>query len=297
VIADVSIPSPGPIRIYAGLPDVALPSRLEQIQAKYPINSLVEARVTTVDDRRGVFLVLGDGSLALAYKSRIGPDGVFKPSHYYRVGETLTVRVEHVKLNQEGEPRIEVAIDADLPVLLTQVLAFVPIKSEIKAIVRKIDDKRGLSLDLSNGLQASASKKDIGTEGVVKPSQYYTVGQELNVLIDSVQIADQDRPRIQVKIQSIEIPSRLEQLQQLYRPGMQLEAIVNGIDRKLGIFVTLESGESALVHKNQIGPNGVADPSPYFSRDQRVQIQIVSVKKLVNGNIGINAAILQLPGH
>ena len=258
---------------------------LYQLRDRFSLGRSVTGRIKNIDTRRGVFVELEDGLDGLAYKDKIGPEGVIDPGRYFSVNDQVEVTIEGV--NERGQIQLAMPTAA-VPGKLDQLRMLFPSDAIVIGTVNKIDSNLGVFVTLEDGISALAHRDKISPHGVINPSEYFSVNEQVEVTIEGVN----ERGQIQLAMPNAKIPSRLDQLRGRFASGGILIGTVNNVVDTLGVFVTLNDGLAGLAHRDKIGPEGVLRPSRYFAKGQQVEIRVDSVNERGQIQLAIpNAAI------
>ena len=150
-----------------------------------------------------------------------------------------------------------------------------PVGGRFYASVAKVIDSIGVIVSLPDGRTALAHKSRIGTDGVIGPSRYLQLGQNVPVTILSVDRDESGNPQVLVSIEGMPVPDRAAQLRELFPRNWRFVAEVGQIVDSLGAFVRLPYGESALAHVSKIGPDGVLMPSLFLRVGDQVEVEVV----------------------
>lgn len=105
--------------------------------------------------------------------------------------------------------------------------------------VEHVTNSLGVFISIEEGLSGLAYQNTIGSEGVLQPSRYYRRGQIVEATILGIDLRKRV-PRIQLSMRSAEVPSKIEQLKELFPLGTQVTGIVDRIVDRLGALVRLE---------------------------------------------------------
>lgn len=189
----------------------------DTLEKCFPPGRVVAATMDELAPRGGIYVILEGGQRALARNSAIGPRGIRDPKTIFEHGRTVDVRILEITRVDRGKPYIFVAIPAP-PSPVEIAGNHLPLKSSVAAIVKYVNDKRGVVLlQLEGGQTALAPKERIGPEGVSIPSKYLEQGTPVTAVIDEIRETDEGEVRIYVSIPSANIPSLLDQLREKFK--------------------------------------------------------------------------------
>jgi ribosomal protein S1/cold shock CspA family protein len=298
-IDNISETSAGEPMVYVTMPSAKVPSRIDQVRERFPVGSVVATEVDRVDDERGVFVALEGGLQAWVHKSDIGPEGMMIPQLYYRQNQPVNIRILEVSKDDLGGVQIIGAIPAG-PSRLQQARYHFREGSTFSGQVKEVRDDVGVLVTLSADQDAKAISRAIGPEGVIIASKYFKVGQQVQMVIRSVQQDDAGAVTIDVAIPAPFVPSRFEQLRDLFPIEALTWGSIKTIKEDFGLFVRVDAAQGTMVpdvfvHWSKIGLEGVIDLRVHFSPEQRVEVHIREVIRDENGRIRMVASIPHPP--
>lgn len=297
ILDHVKIDEKGKPRINLGMDGPFLNLR-DQIIEIYPIGQEFDAIIKNIDKSKGMYFYLNDGLLAFVPNKEVGPDGVLDSNTYFKEGESWKIMIKNILVEKNRQVTIHASMNNfQLPSMLDQLRSKFAKSMQVKTRVSKVDDNKGVFLITEDGFFGLAPKHHIGSEGVILPSKYIKVGQEFNSEIEDVKVNKDSEPRLAFRINTVLIPSRLDQLIAIYSAENILhQAIVDGFQKDHGVFIKfVDTGESAIVYKKSIGPSGVSNPSSVLKIGERIAARVVTVQVLKNGKVGMVAIIPELP--
>lgn len=232
-------------------------------------DAVLDGMVTNIKDY-GLFVDLGgiDGLLHITDMSwgRIG-----HPSELYKVGDEIRVKI--LKFDREKE-RVSLGLKQLKPDPWLDAETKYPVASRVKGkIVRLVD--YGAFVELEEGIDGLIHMSEMSwTEKVKNPSQLLSVGEAVETLVLSVDVA---KRRISLSIKQLE-PNPWELIADRYPVGAVIEGRVKSIT-DFGIFIGIDEGIDGLVHISDISWNKINHPSELFKKGDEVQAVILNIDK------------------
>jgi small subunit ribosomal protein S1 len=232
-------------------------------------DAVLDGVVTNIKDY-GLFVDLGgiDGLLHITDMSwgRIG-----HPSELYKVGDEIRVKI--LKFDRDKE-RVSLGLKQLKPDPWLDAETKYPVASRVKGkIVRLVD--YGAFVELEEGIDGLIHMSEMSwTEKVKNPSQLLSVGEAVETLVLSVDVA---KRRISLSIKQLE-PNPWELIADRYPVGAVIEGRVKSIT-DFGIFIGIDEGIDGLVHISDISWNKINHPSELFKKGDDVQAVILNIDK------------------
>ncbi len=183
------------------------------------------------------------------------------------IGEAITVKV--IEVNQRRN-RLVLSETAARRERRQEILEDLKPGSVVKGRVVKLVDY-GAFIDIGgvNGL-AHISKLD--WQHVNHPSDVLTLGEEIDVRIDDVDI---ERERISLNRQAL-LPDPWTTIEEKFNSGDLLTGRVSSVV-DYGIFVELPEGITGLVHVSEMESYNVTDPKAWASEGDELLVRVISV--------------------
>lgn len=232
-------------------------------------DAVLDGVVTNIKDY-GLFVDLGgiDGLLHITDMSwgRIG-----HPSELYQVGDDIRVKV--LKFDRDKE-RVSLGLKQLKPDPWLDAEEKYPVHSRVKGkVVRLVD--YGAFVELEEGIDGLIHMSEMSwTEKVKNPSQMLSVGEIVETLVLSVDVA---KRRISLSIKQLE-PNPWDVIADRYPVGAVIEGRVKGIT-DFGIFIGIDEGIDGLIHISDISWNKINHPSERYKKGDEVQAVILNIDK------------------
>ncbi len=234
---------------------------------------LVELKV--VDQNRGGLLVAFDNLRAFVPNSHI--PSIRRGTNTQKAGEikaeligkTLPLKV--IEVNQK-ERRLVFSARAAQQEQRLKRLQELQVGQVIKTRVVNVVDF-GIFVDLE-GVDGLVHKSEIDWERVPHPSKWFKVGDEIEVKVVSVDIANE---RVSLSRKQL-LPNPWEKLVEDLKVGDLVEGVVVSV-LDFGAFVEIREGLHGLVHVSEIGYANVEDPKAVVKKGDPVLVKIMSIDK------------------
>ncbi|GEM_PF-4323194 len=251
---------------------------LTKLRKEFPRGAVVNGKVSGISDALGVFVTLESHEQGLLHVSKIGQQGVFKPSMYFQIGQEVQASIAgEVKLDEQGKPRISLKYDGPIPSLWDQLSVLYPMGHVSTATVASVDKIHGVSFDLEHGLLAQISNGDIGPSGVLDPTLYFKPGDSHHITLKNLVPQPGRRPQIVAEMTDASVPEILDQLRERFRVDMPINVKVTQVKNAVGAYVVTDDRVLGLIPKLKIGPEGAIKPSDYLKIGQEVIAFVDSV--------------------
>jgi len=130
----------------------------------------------------------------------------------------------------------------------------------------------GVFVDVG-GVDGLVHISEISWEHVTDPSDHLSVGDEVEVLVEGVDI---ERERISLSRKAL-LPSPWEGVAERYDIGDIVKGEVTNV-RHFGAFVRLSDGIEALIHESEIGIIGDAQPGDVLQTGDPVTVRILDIE-------------------
>jgi small subunit ribosomal protein S1 len=129
----------------------------------------------------------------------------------------------------------------------------------------------GAFVDLG-GVDGLIHISELAWKMVKHPSEIVSIGDELDVLVKSVDI---ERERIGLSRKAL-LPDPWETIYDRYQMGSLIEGVIANVCH-FGIFVKLPDGIEGLVHKSELDIIGPGMPQNMFNRGDPILVRIISI--------------------
>jgi small subunit ribosomal protein S1 len=129
----------------------------------------------------------------------------------------------------------------------------------------------GAFVDLG-GVDGLIHISELAWKMVKHPSEIVSIGDELDVLVKSVDI---ERERIGLSRKAL-LPDPWETIYDRYQMGSLIEGVIANVCH-FGIFVKLPDGIEGLVHKSELDIIGPGMPQNMFKRGDPILVRIISI--------------------
>lgn len=130
----------------------------------------------------------------------------------------------------------------------------------------------GAFVDL-DGVEGLVHISEIAWENVEKPSDYLTPGEEIDVMIQSV---DLERERVSLSRKAL-LPSPWQTFDQKHESGDLVEGVVTNVT-DFGAFILVEEGIEGLLHVSEMNGTRNAAPEDVLFPGDTVLARIVSIE-------------------
>lgn len=160
------------------------------------------------------------------------------------VGQTLSVKIIECKSDEKRVVLSERAAIAGEGTRKKLIASLRPGDVAIGKVTNITDF--GVFVDLG-GIEGLAHVSELSWGKVVHPRDFVQINGDIRVLVLNV---NNDNSRIALSLKRL-LPNPWDQLQEKYRPGDRLSAVVSSVTR-FGVFAKLEDGIEGLIHVSVI---------------------------------------------
>jgi small subunit ribosomal protein S1 len=240
------------------------PDPWTEAEKKYPPDTIVEGKVTTLTDY-GAFVQLEEGLEGLLHVSRASSSSYLKhPSQVLKTGDKIKVKVLSVDAQKQ-----RVTLDRK-NLLWEEMETKYPVGSKIKGKITNIT-KYGAFLELEEGLEGLIHISDLSWQKrIPHPSRIVKEKDEVEALILNVNAKEE---KISLGLKQL-TPDPYDK----FKEGTHLKVKV--IDTTpFGIFVALEEGIEGLIHISQLARERVESCEDAVSLGEEVTAKITKVDK------------------
>lgn len=186
------------------------------------------------------------------------------------VGQTLSVKIIECKPDEKRIVLSERAAMAGEGTRKKLIASLHPGDVAIGKVTNITDF--GVFIDLG-GIEGLAHVSELSWGKVVHPKDFVHIGEDIRVLVLSV---NNDNSRIALSLKRL-LPNPWDQLEEKYRPGDRLSAVVSSITR-FGIFAKLEEGIEGLIHVSLIDNNSkVKELREMYKIGQQILVCILKI--------------------
>ncbi len=268
-------------RISLGLKQLQ-PHPWENVEQKYPVNSIVKGRVVSITDY-GAFVELEKGIEGLIHISEMSWSQHIKhPSQILTVGQ----EVEAVVLNIEpDQKKISLGLKQLEPDPWENIEERYPVGSTHKGIVRNIT-QFGVFVELEEGIDGLVHISDLSwTRKIQHPSEVVKKNEEIEVMVLGI---NREERRIALGHKQIE-PNPWDAFEQVYMVGSETTGkIARFVDK--GVIVTLPQGVDGFIPNQHIPAPKGKKPSDVYEEGAEIQAKVIEFdkenKKIVLSVIG-----------
>jgi small subunit ribosomal protein S1 len=163
------------------------PNPWSVIEEQYPVGTRVSGQVRNITNF-GVFIGLEEGIDGLVHISDISwTEQIKHPSENFKKGDEIEAVV--LKIDKENE-KFSLGIKQLLPNPWDGIRKKYPVSSEITGAVSSITDF-GVFVRLEDGIEGLIYSSELATEGIEKPAEHFSEGQEVTALITKVDPGEQ----------------------------------------------------------------------------------------------------------
>jgi small subunit ribosomal protein S1 len=242
----------------------------DQVEAKYPVGSVVRGTVVNVMSY-GAFVKLEDGVEGLVHISEMSwTKRVNHPSELVHADDEIDVVV--LGINKEKQ-EISLGMKQTQENPWDHASERFPLGEIIHGKVRNLTNY-GAFVELEEGIDGLLHVSDMSwTRKISHPSEMLEKGQEVECKILSV---DQQRRRIALGIKQLQEDPWSKDIPSRYQPGQLVEGTVTKITN-FGVFVGLEDGLEGLLHISELADHKVDSPEEVVKVGDKIEVKILRV--------------------
>ncbi len=194
-----------------------------------------------------------------------------KPDNYFRVGETLKVKVLEI---DQATKKLKLSIKALMDDPWQHVRTHLKVGTLVDGTVVAFTEF-GAFVQLESGLEGLVHVSEISWQRSKHPSHYLTIGQKVKARVLDV---DPAHKRISLSIKSAG-ESPLEKFVEAHAVGKKLKGVVTDV-RDYGFFVELQDSVTALVPVGELSwLKHVEHPSEFVKVGDEVECVLIDYEK------------------
>lgn len=241
----------------------------EKTLATLKEGTTVEGVVKNLTDY-GVFIDLG-GIDGLLHISDMSWGRISHPGELFSIGDTVGVVI--LTFNTETE-KVTLGYKQKKQDPWTTVEGKYPPEKKIIGKVITTTDY-GIFIELEEGVEGLIHVTEIDwVEKSIKPSKYYSVGDEIEASILKVSSTDK---RISLSIKQLK-PNPWELIKEKYTVGQKINGVVKSF-ADFGAFISLDEGVDALLHISDMSwVKRIKHPSELLKKGQEVEVVVLSIE-------------------
>jgi len=247
------------------------PNPWENVDKKYPIDSTVEGKVSSITDY-GLFVEIEKGVEGLVHISEISwTERINNLSKYYAIGDKVKVKV--VALDKENR-RMSLSIKQLSDDPWKTVADKFKVGDKIKSKITNITDF-GLFVQLLEGVDGLVHISDISwTNHINHPSEKYKKGDDVEAVILAI---DANNKKVSLGIKQLE-KDPWENIEQQYPVGTIVEGTVSKITN-FGAFIKLPPGIEGLVHISELSDKEVSKVEDILKVGQTEKFKVIKINE------------------
>ncbi len=231
--------------------------------------ALITGCVKNITDY-GLFVDLG-GIDGLLHVTDISWGRVANPADVYSVGEEVKVLV--LKFDKESE-KVSLGVKQQYPNPWEKAIDKYPIGSRAKGKIVSLIDY-GAFVEIESGIEGLVHVSEMSwTRKVHRPSALFQIGDEVEVIVKSIDIENQ-RTSLSIK-EAISNP--WDEIHERYPAGEIVTGKVRNVT-DFGVFVGLDEDIDGLVYVSDISWNTRDRKPTNFKKDDEITVKILSVDK------------------
>ena len=218
----------------------------------------------------GVFVDLG-GVDGLLHVSDIAWGRVKHPSHYFKVGDEIKVKV--IKYDREKQ-KIALGVKQLTPDPWENVAEKYPTGSKVQGRVVSLTDF-GAFVELEPGVEGLIHVSELSwTKRIKHPRDLLSVGDQVEVVVIGV---DEENRRISLSLKQVE-PNPWDVLTEQFSEGMVIEAPVKTVT-DFGVFVAVMEGIDGFIHVSDLSWGRIKHPSELYKPGDTIQAVILKIDR------------------
>ena len=240
-------------------------SNLEKLQdSKQQVTGVITGRV------KGGYAVDIEGALAFLPGSQVDLKPIKDISPLLNKPQPMVIlKMDKLRGNIVVSRRalLEESRKADRSKLLSDISE----GDKLKGVIKNITDY-GVFVDLG-GLDGLIHVTDLSWERVNHPSEKFTVGQEIEVIVTKY---DKESNRISLGLKQL-TEDPWKNVEEVYKVGAKVKSKISSI-ADYGAFVELEKGVEGLIHSSEMSwVNKNVNPNTILKVDQEVEVVILEI--------------------
>lgn len=245
------------------------PNPWENVDQKYPINSIVKGKISSITDY-GLFVEVEEGIEGLVHISEISwTERINNLAKHFNVNDIIEARV--VALDKDHR-RMSLSVKQLKEDPWKTVAEKFRVGDRIKGKITNITDF-GLFVQLVEGVDGLVHISDLSwTDHVSHPSDRYQKGDFVEAVILAL---DPDNRKISLGVKQLE-KDPWTTIGSEYKVGDMVEGVVSKIT-SFGAFVKLPSGIEGLVHISELAEQEVAKVEDILKVGQTAGFRVIKV--------------------
>lgn len=245
-----------------------LPDPWDTLAERYAIGSRVKGKVTRIVNY-GAFVELDEGIEGLIHMSEMSWDKRLKhPSKYVKAGDEVVVEIIGIDTKERRLSFSLRQLEPDPWKLFAETHS--P-GTRVRGVVRSLTDF-GAFVEVEKGIEGLVHVSDISRRRVKHPSEVLKKGQEVEVEIQSLDLA---KRKLSLSMKKLE-PDPWEVFFATHRPG---DVVKGKIARfaSFGVFVDLGDGVEGLCHISELSDQRVEKPQDVVQLGQELDFRILKL--------------------
>jgi len=249
-----------------------LPHPWENIEEKYPIESVVHGRVVSITNY-GVFVELEKGVEGLIHISELSwTQHIKHPSEMFQLNDAVEAKVLAIDTD---ERKISLGVKQLQPDPWDELETKYEPGTKVKGVVRNLT-QFGAFVEIEEGIDGLIHVSDLSWTKVVRhPKEMLQKGQEVEVLVLDI---DNRNRKISLGYKQLE-DNPWDILKQKYKPGVMVKAEVLKILEK-GIIMTIENEDvEAIVPLSKMSKKDKRDYTRNLNPGDVLELRVVEVRE------------------
>lgn len=231
---------------------------------KYPVGSKVTAKILKVNDE-AVEVELEPGLQGVITRKELTWEGIANPLDLLTPGRHIEALVCGIDTSQ-----FTLSLTARIP-LSEHICSRFPLKSRVQGKVLALSDN-GALVEIEPGVHGVITLKELTWYGHVIPAEHLKLGQQVEALVCGV---DAKNPNLILSTRLMQ-PDPWDSIKDVYSVGSIVAGkVINLVD--FGAFLRLPSGESGLLHVNDMSWSKSKHPSKLMSVGQDLKVVILAI--------------------
>jgi len=253
-------------RISLGLKQL-LPDPWEDIDKKYPLNSIVEGKISQVTSY-GANVELEVGVNGVVHLSEIDWQYIEKPSSVLK--KHMLVPLKVIKIDRDAR-LIFLSRKRTLPNPWEKIDNLYQVGAVVKGKITRIKDFGALA-ELEGGIEGFVPLSEIDWKKIKHPNEKLVKGKEYEFKIINI-----DKEKLQLTLSRKRLlPDPWEEIKKKYPVGTLVEGKVVKLT-DFGAFINLESNVDGLVPLSEISPNRIDNPASVLSVGEEVSALVTKL--------------------
>ncbi len=257
------------IKIALGMKQM-LPNPWENVEEKYPVNSVHKGEVVNVMSY-GAFVKLEPGIEGLVHISEMSwVKRINHPNEIVQIGDEIDVAV--LGIDKKGE-QMSLGMKQTQDNPWDKVMEQYPIDSLVKGKVRNLTNY-GAFIELEDGIDGLLHVSDMSwTRKIAHPNEMLEKGQEVECKVLAI---DTERRRIALGMKQMNSDPWEQDIPGKYQPGQLIKGQITKITN-FGVFVGLEDGLEGLLHISELSDDKVENPEDFVKVGDELEVKILRV--------------------